>query len=403
MRMTCRILGPRLLAAWLAWASGRAGADDLPIVDGVDLQPLSAQASRVVESLDLLGQPLPPEVRARLDRASAMLDGPAGVRAIQEALDPLCLIGVEINPESRVKAAQGPAPARLMQQGWRLFLVKVHNQAGVTAPLLAASPNAAPTTRRSSGSPAPAALVPAPEVARRWMDVAISADRPLARTLSGLPLEYRIIQIYSRDAGRREARIGFNVGQGTQDLGFRSDVDVLFDAEPAVSVTLGVRDTDGRPTTAWFEIRDGQGRVYPSPTRRLAPDFAFHPQVYRGDGETVLLPPGSYTFEWGRGPEYLAKKRTVVVPAAGLHREPFALERWAHLARRGWFSGDHHVHAAGCAHYESPTEGVTAGDMMRHILGEDLDVGCVLSWGPAGTPRRRTSTARSIPFPPPNP
>ncbi|MFO0907871.1 MAG: CehA/McbA family metallohydrolase [Isosphaeraceae bacterium] len=47
-----------------------------------------------------------------------------------------------------------------------------------------------------------------------------------------------------------------------------------------------------------------------------------------------------------------------------------------------WFSGDHHVHAAGCAHYESPTEGVTPGDMMRHILGEDLDVGCVLSWGP---------------------
>ena len=47
-----------------------------------------------------------------------------------------------------------------------------------------------------------------------------------------------------------------------------------------------------------------------------------------------------------------------------------------------WFSGDHHVHAAGCAHYESPTEGVKPEDMMRHILGEDLDVGCVLSWGP---------------------
>ena len=48
----------------------------------------------------------------------------------------------------------------------------------------------------------------------------------------------------------------------------------------------------------------------------------------------------------------------------------------------GWYSGDHHVHAAGCAHYESPTEGVTPEDMMRHILGEDLNVGCVLAWGP---------------------
>jgi hypothetical protein len=52
------------------------------------------------------------------------------------------------------------------------------------------------------------------------------------------------------------------------------------------------------------------------------------------------------------------------------------------MAKLNWFSGDHHVHAAGCAHYESPTEGVKPEDMWRHILGEDLDVGCVLSWGP---------------------
>jgi hypothetical protein len=60
----------------------------------------------------------------------------------------------------------------------------------------------------------------------------------------------------------------------------------------------------------------------------------------------------------------------------------FKLERWIHLAAMNWYSGDHHVHAAGCAHYESPTEGVRPEDMWRHILGEDLDVGCVLSWGP---------------------
>ncbi len=52
------------------------------------------------------------------------------------------------------------------------------------------------------------------------------------------------------------------------------------------------------------------------------------------------------------------------------------------MAELGWISGDHHVHAAGCAHYENPTQGVTPKDMMRHILGEDLNVGCVLSWGP---------------------
>jgi len=58
------------------------------------------------------------------------------------------------------------------------------------------------------------------------------------------------------------------------------------------------------------------------------------------------------------------------------------LRRWIHMADLGWYSGDHHVHAAGCAHYENPTQGVSPEDMMRHILGEDLNVGCVLSWGP---------------------
>jgi hypothetical protein len=49
----------------------------------------------------------------------------------------------------------------------------------------------------------------------------------------------------------------------------------------------------------------------------------------------------------------------------------------------GWYSGDHHVHAAGCLHYESPTEGVLPQDMIRHILGEGLNIGAILTWGPA--------------------
>src|SRR5207302_835723 len=63
--------------------------------------------------------------------------------------------------------------------------------------------------------------------------------------------------------------------------------------------------------------------------------------------------------------------------------------RWIHPAAAGWFSGDHHIHAAGCAHYESPTEGVTPEDMMRHVLGEDLNVGCCLSWGPCWYHQKR--------------
>ena len=78
------------------------------------------------------------------------------------------------------------------------------------------------------------------------------------------------------------------------------------------------------------------------------------------------------------------------------HKETFRLERWINMADRGWFSGDHHVHAAGCAHYETPTEGVQPEDMMRHILGEDLERRLrALAGARAGTPRSSTSRARS--------
>ena len=70
------------------------------------------------------------------------------------------------------------------------------------------------------------------------------------------------------------------------------------------------------------------------------------------------------------------------MPGVAKQAIDFKLQRWIYPASRNWYSGDHHIHAAGCAHYENPTEGVSPADMMRHILGEDLNVGCVLTWGP---------------------
>jgi hypothetical protein len=205
--------------------------------------------------------------------------------------------------------------------------------------------------------------------------------QPLKGHLSGLEVEYRILQIYSKDAGKREAKLTFDVGQGTQDLGFRSEVDILFTAKAAAAVTFRVLDWNGQPTTAAFEIRDGKGRVYPSQAKRLGGDFFFHPQVYRNDGENVHLPAGQYTVKYSRGPEYLAKTQMLTVGEKPMEMK-FQLERWIDPATMGWYSGDHHIHAAGCAHYERPTEGVYPQDMMRHTLGEDLKIGSVLTWGP---------------------
>ena len=381
--MTPRTTRPAVCLSILviAMTGHLAAAEALPVVRDVEFQPLRAGVRRVVQALDqVLGAPLSSKQQAELNAALQSKDADKAIAAIQKVLDPLCLAGVNVNPESRVKVVRGPAAAKLMQHGWRVFLVKVHNEAGVTAPLRCLSPNATEPTR-SSNQPDP--KVPADRTTRdRWLAIQMHDKQPLNRTLSGLKLEYRVIALYSRDAGKREAKLMFDVGQGTQDLGFRNELNVLFQAEPAIDVTLEVIDHDGKPTMGQFVFRDTQGRVYPSRARRLAPDFFFHDQIYRNHGETVTLAPGKYEVIYTRGPEYLVEKRTITVPAKGPHREAFRLKRWIKLTDFGWYSGDHHVHAAGCKHYDVPSQGVKPEDMMRHILGEDLNVGCVLTWGP---------------------
>ena len=356
--------------------------DELRLVAEVEFQPFASATQRLIEALDYLGSPLSEADLSAIREALVSDDHKQAVDTIQKSLDSYCLVGVNINPESRVKVEEGSANKELMQHGWRTFLVKIHNEAGVTAPLAAESANAAPLYKRSGGSPEPEMTVPKSDIPHRFLDIEVYSNPPLKASLSGLELEYRIIQLYSRDSGKREAMLGFNVGQGTQDIGFRNAVPILFHCMPAVKVTLEVLDFDGKPTTAAFTIRDALRRVYPSRGRRLAPDFFFHNQIYRHNGESVLLPSGKYTVQYTRGPEYKVKTQTITVPSTENHQETFRLERWIHVAAEGWRSGDHHIHAAGCSHYESPTEGVTPEAMMRHILGEDLNVGCVLSWGP---------------------
>jgi hypothetical protein len=341
-------------------------AAPLPVVHDVEWQPLAAQVKRITETLDFLGWPFTADERKAIDAALQQNNA----ASLQQALDGRCLFGIHINPEMRVKVAQGPAKPELLEQGWRTFLVKVNNESGTTARLQVDSPNA----KRLHGSPAD-------EVAERWLDAEMFDKPPQKETLSGLVVEYRVLSLYSRQAGKLEAKLSFNVGQGTQDLGFRNEVDVLFRCLPAAPVVFQVKDEHGKPTTASFLIRDAQGRVYPSQAKRLAPDFAFHPQIYRADGEIVRLPEGTYTVEFSRGPESVLKKESIRVDSA-LKAASFQVERWVDPSTFGWWSGDHHIHAAGCAHYVKPTEGVHAPDMFRHCVGEDLKVGANLTWGP---------------------
>src|SRR5262249_52491379 len=207
-----------------------------------------------------------------------------------------------------------------------------------------------------------------------FLDVDVFTKPPMTANLSGLKVEYALALISSSEAGKREATLAFDVGQGSQDLGFRGEVPVLFEVRPAIPVQLAVADFDGKPTTGRFTFRDKAGRVYPSKAKRLAPDFFFQDQVYRNEGDTVLLPPGEFTMTYSRGPEYRQLQRQVTVPAKGSAKFEVRLERWVNPMDYGFYSGDHHIPPAGCSHYTHPTEGRFSKDLCLHVKSEGRDV-----------------------------
>lgn len=369
-----------LLAAFVTISSPWIKADDL--IFEVDAQPLRAQVNRLTEALSMVGRPLTEGQINRIQELETE-QGDIYVTKIQQLLDELVIANVHINPESRVKASAGNAKPTLDQNGWNVFLIKVHNEAGITPNLHVSSPSNEPIFIRSRGEKAPdPTRISDRDLEDRWLELGTYDKQPLTPTLSGLALEYRILAIYSTAVGQREASLTFDVGQGTQDLGFRSELPILFTSRSSTPVTLRILDHDGKPTVAQFIVRDAQGRIYPSRFRRLEPDFYFHDQIYRYDNEILHLPPGKYEFTVTRGPEYKVTTHQITISDRKPISLEFKLQRWIKMADFGWISGDHHIHAAGCAHYDAPRQGVLPEAMMRHILGEDLNVGCVLTWGP---------------------
>lgn len=356
--------------------------EDLETIE-VEGQPLASNVQRLIQALEFLGAPLPSEMTNALQVAGRARDA----RKIQQLLDRQVLLVVRLNPEARVKVTRGPAPAVLQQSGFTPFLVKVVNESAVTQPLRITSPQSGPVyagvAKLSMERERQEHLRENENVNHddRFLQVEMFSSPPMTAHLSGLKVEYALALIYSSEAGQREAILSFDVGQGNQDLGFRGELPVLFNIRPAVPERLSIRDDDGKPTTGRFAFFDRSGHVYPPQVKRLAPDLFFQKQIYRHDGDTVLLPPGKLTMFYGRGPEYRWLQRTVTIPFQGESAIQVQLERWVHPMAYGYYSGDHHIHAAGCAHYTSPTEGVLPREMFLQVKGEGLNVGSILTWG----------------------
>jgi len=351
---------------------------NLPMIARVDAQPLLLLTDRLREAMETIGTPLPTEVQARIAGLSVEDDEAAITAAIQESLDPLCVAAVAISAAGSVDVVAGHQ-VTVEEHGWRVMLVKVINQANLQTQLQARSPNALPIPTG-----------PQDEIANRWMLLNLHNERPLDSRLSGLELEYRILLISSVSTGRRQGKLAFSPNG---ESGKWSETNITVETLPATKVEFRVVDADGSPCMGCFEIRDLQGRVYPAQPKRLAPDFFFQTQIYRETGESVMLPRGTYTVICSHGPESIPETQTIHVDDQPLTIE-YQVQRWIDTAKLGYWSGDHHIHAAGCLHYENPTQGVHPPDMLRHIMGEDLKVGCCLTWGPCFDYQKQFFTGR---------
>ena len=202
----------------------------LPIVDRVSREHLQEQAMRVVEALELLGTPIKSQDRQKIITAAELSDEEA-IKLIQTVLDSYCLVGVYIDEEAWLKVIPAQASFKdrpLTQYKWQTFLVKVHNRGYVRTPLEISSPQFFTPEEIVTAASAEAGDASDPDNWYRWASVKQFNDPPMQKPLSGERLDYRIIQVYSRDSGVRAADIKVNLGGGQVARGHYADVSLLF-------------------------------------------------------------------------------------------------------------------------------------------------------------------------------
>lgn len=180
-----------------------SGEDILPVVDGVGVTALLANCRFLLTTAERAKSLPCGSWQKALEELSARPVAANDGVEIQKPLDRACLIGVTINAESRVKAARGPAPARLQVDCDCLALIKVQNDAGVTHRLSVTT-------------------------SERWLEASVCGAERNGGRLTGEKLEYLFLRLRAHESGRREATLRFDAGQGTQDLGFRAEVPLLF-------------------------------------------------------------------------------------------------------------------------------------------------------------------------------
>ena len=167
--------------------------------------PMTEDGLRLSNIVRQLGQ------QSEAQNALRAISASRSRRNLDDAVEPLTLFSVSVNPESRVKIASTRDRLAMQVGVARRFLVKCENTAGITAPL---------RIRAFDVSTQP------PQLAD-WCEVKMIDNNVVARDFTSAAVEYKVVELTLREPGLHEVRFVADAGQGTQDLGFRASTDLL--------------------------------------------------------------------------------------------------------------------------------------------------------------------------------
>jgi hypothetical protein len=149
---------------------------------------------------------------------------------------------------------------------------------------------------------------------------------------------------------------------------------VRFDAmdyrRPTGTLKITIKDSASeKPTVARISLKEDGGRSH-APAGSLYRSLRGRGHFYCDKAAVLTIPAGTYHLSGYRGPEYKLARQDIVIKDGQAQEVTVAMDRWVHMAKDGWYSGELHIHA----NYGYGSWFNTPETMRRQCVGEDLNV-----------------------------
>jgi hypothetical protein len=172
------------------------------------------------------------------------------------------------------------------------------------------------------------------------------------------------LRVVETEPGARKGQLSVRVGGRT------IETEVAFDVRPLVRLRVKLVDEDGKPAIARVYLTGSDGLAYApygSVNRYMA--MAAEPYFDAENSFTINAPAGETLIEATRGQEYELTSRKVNASKDG-PEITVQLKRWIHMAARGWYSADAHIHANYTADQHQV---IDLQDVRMYAHAEDLN------------------------------